>query len=78
MKTLLKIYFIPRSFLQDEFTLSSGGTNIRTILKNRIKIFILRTHVSKRHRQLNVIKVLKSGANASLARDLTDVFYNFN
>ena len=32
MKTLFGVYFIPRSFLLDKLTLSSGGTNIRTLL----------------------------------------------
>ena len=27
MKTLLGVYFIPRSFLKDELRLSCGGTN---------------------------------------------------
>ena len=31
MKTLLEVYFIPRSFSQDELTLSSGGTHIITL-----------------------------------------------
>ena len=46
MKTLLGVYFISRSFSLDEFTLLSGGTNIRTLLTPK-SIFIWKTSNKK-------------------------------
>ena len=31
MKTLIEVFLVPRSFSQDELTLSSGGTNVTKI-----------------------------------------------